>query len=313
MARRASAKSASKSKPRAAARKEAAPRRARGRSKERESRSIGGARPIWSGNLRLALVSVPVKIYPATASGARISFHQVHKPSGKRIRYQKIVPGVGPVEADDIVSGYELENGRYVLLEPEEIDELKLEAKRTLDLVQFVAADEVDPIWFERPYYVVPDGELAEEAYGVMRDAMTQSGKYGIGQVVMRGREYIACIKPCGNGLMLETLRFADEVREAAPYFSDIEGVKPDKEMLELARELIERKSAPFEPEKFHDQYTEAVRELIEAKRKNEKPVAVDEEELPSRGAEVIDLVDALKRSVKGSGREAAEPRRKKA
>ena len=207
---------------------------------------------------------------------------------------------------------------RSVLLEPEEIDRLKLEAKRTLDLVQFVDADEVDPIWFDNPYYLVPDGELAEEAYGVLRDALRRTKKYGLGQLVMRGREYIACLKPCGNGMMLETLRFADEVRESAPYFADVEEISPDKEMLELAEELIERKTAPFDPDKFHDQYTEAVRELIEAKRKHQKPVAVEEEEMPARGAEVIDLVDALKRSVRGAARDggtqrSAEPRRKKA
>ena len=290
----------SKPKAAAAARKNA-PARRRPRSEERRARSISGARPIWSGSLRLALVSVPVKVYPATASGARISFHQVHKPSGKRIRYQKIVPGIGPVETDDIVSGFELESGRYVLLEPEEIDRLKLEAKRTLDLVQFVDADEVDQIWFDNPYYLVPDGELAEEAYGVLRDALRRTKKYGLGQLVMRGREYIACLKPCGNGMMLETLRFADEVRESAPYFADIEEISPDKEMLELAEELIERKAAPFDPEAFEDRYTEALRELIESRRKKEKTVEIEEEEAPRRGAEVIDLVDALKKSIRGT------------
>ena len=311
MARRPS--STAKKSPRA--RKGAAGRRGPG-AERAGNRPIGGARPIWSGNLRLALVSVPVKVYPATASGGRISFHQVHKPSGKRIRYQKIVPGMGPVDTDEIVSGFELDNGRYVLLDPDEIGELKLEAKRTIDLVQFVGAGEIDPIWFDRPYYVVADGELAEEAYGVFRDAMRRTKKYGLGQLVMRGREYIACIKPCGNGLLLETLRFADEVRESAPFFADIDDATPDKEMLALAEELIERKASPFDPEKFRDTYTEAVRELIEAKRKHEKPVAVDEEEAPSRGAEVIDLVDALKRSVRGverGGARSAELRRKKA
>jgi DNA end-binding protein Ku len=302
MARKA-ARKATKARPRPAARR-------RG-GDESESKRAG--RPIWSGNLRLALVSVPVKIYPATASGARISFHQVHKPSGKRIRYQKIVPGMGPVDADEIVKGYEVGHGRYILLEEDEIDELKLEAKRTLDLVQFVDMGEIDPIWFDRPYYVTPDGELAEEAYGVMRDAMRRSKRYGLGQLVMRGREYIACLKPCGKGLLLETLRFADEVRAAAPYFADVDRSKPDPEMMDLANELMERKTAPFEAEQFKDRYTEALKELIESKRKHEKPVTVDEEEEPARGAEVIDLVEALKRSVRSGRGEDAEPRRRKA
>jgi DNA end-binding protein Ku len=259
--------------------------------------SIGGAQSLWSGNLRLALVMVPVRIYPAIRTGARIEFHQVHEPSGKRIHYQKVVTGIGPVDTDEIVKGFDLGDGQYVLLKPEEIDDLKLEAKRTLDLVQFVPQGEIDPIWFERPCYVVPDGELAEEAYGVLRDALRATKTLALGQFVMRGREYVAAIKPCGRGLLLETLRFADEVREAAPFFADADDARPDPELLNLARELIARKTAPFDPERFHDHYTEALRDLIDAKAKHRKPVSVDESE-PSGGARIIDLVDALKRSV---------------
>jgi DNA end-binding protein Ku len=252
--------------------------------------------------MRLALVSVPVKIFPATSTGARISFHQVHQPSGKRVRYQKVVPGLGPVDTDDIVKGFELEKGQYVLIDPDEIEDLKLETKKTLNLVQFVSQGEIDPIWFDRPYYVVPDGEMAEEAYGVLRDALRESRRLGLGQYVMRGREYIAAIKPCGNGLLLETLRFADEVRTAAPFFSTVDDVEPDEELLSLARELIERKSAPFDPARFEDHYTKTLRELVDAKAKRRKPVAIEEDEEPSGGAKVIDLVDALKRSVKTVG-----------
>lgn len=160
----------------------------RKRKKTSPAAAIESARAAWSGNLRLALVSLPVKVFPATKTGARIQFHQVHEPSGKRIRYQKIVPGIGPVDTDEIVKGFELEKGRYVLLKPEEIDELKLETKRTLDLVQFVHHSEIDPLWFDRPYYVVPDDELAEEGYRVIRDALRNAGKIGIGQFVMRGK-----------------------------------------------------------------------------------------------------------------------------
>jgi DNA end-binding protein Ku len=263
------------------------------KSHRRETRS----QPLWTGNLRLALVTVPVRLFPAISAGGRISFHQVHQPSGKRIRYQKIVPGIGPVDTDEIVKGFDLGDGQYVLLNDDEIESLKIEAKRTLDLVQFVAQGEIDPIWFERPCYVVPDGELAEEAYGVLRDALRATKKLGLGQFVMRGREYVAAIKPCGKGLLLETLRFADEVRNAAPFFADAADVKPDAELLDLAQELIARKTAPFDPERFHDHYTEALRELIEAKIKHRKPVAIDDE-APTGGAKVIDLVEALKRSV---------------
>jgi DNA end-binding protein Ku len=258
--------------------------------------------------LRLALVSVPVKLYAATDSGARISFHQVHKPSGKRIRYQKVVPDIGPVDTDEFVKGFELDSGRYVLLDPEEVEDLKLEAKHTLDLVQFVKQGEIHPIWFDRPYYVVPDGDDAEEAYAVLRDALRSTARLGLGQFVMRGREYIAALKPCGNGLMLETLRFADEVREAAPYFADFDDDQPDKELLDLAEELIERKAGAFKPQDFKDSYTEALRELVESKAKTGKPVAISEEKQES--GKVIDLVEALKRSVDGkksSGRSSGK------
>lgn len=268
--------------------------------------ALSSARAAWSGNLRLALVSIPVKIFPATKSGARIQFHQVHEPSGKRIRYEKVVPGIGPVDTDEIVKGFELEKDRYVLIDPEEIDELKLETKKTLDLVQFVKQGEIDPLWFDRPYYVVAEDELAEEGYRVLRDALRQSGKVGIGQFIMRGSEHIATLKPCGDGLLLETLRFADEVRSASPYFTEMSDEEPDEELLSLAEELIERKSAPFDPRKFKDQYTEAVRELIESKAKTGKPIEVEDQETSGGGAQVIDLVDALKRSVRNDGKSGA-------
>lgn len=300
MAAKASQKKTSKSAPKG---NSSSTRQHSGTKRSGTKGSAAGTRPLWSGNLRLALVSVPVKLYAATQSGARISFHQVHEPSGKRVRYQKVVPGLGPIDTDEIVKGFELEKGRYVLIDPEEIEDLKLEAKKTLDLVQFVEQGEIDPIWFDRPYYVVPDGELAEEAYRVLRDALRSSKRLGLGQFVMRGREYVAAVKPCGSGLLLETLRFADEVRTAAPFFASVDDVEPDAELLDLAEELIGRKSAPFDPERFEDQYTRALRELVDAKAKRRKPVDVGEDEQPAGGAEVIDLVDALKRSVTNAGR----------
>lgn len=285
-----------------AAAKPAVKSRSSSRWKTKPGKSLGGARPIWSGNLRLALVMVPVSVYPATRSGARISFHQIHKPSGKRIRYEKVVPGIGPVDTDEIVKGFEINKGHYVLLDPDEVEAVKLEAKKTLDLVQFVKQGDIDPIWFDRPYYVVAEDGPAEEAYGVLRDALRASGRLGLGQLVMRGREYIAALKPCGKGLLMETLRFADEVSSAAPYFADMDSGKPDSELLKLATELIDRKSAPFDPKKFEDKYTEALQDLIDRKRKGKAPLEIDEEETsPSGGAKVIDLVEVLKRSVRGA------------
>lgn len=290
---------------------------ARKTARKSSASALSSARAAWSGNLRLALVSIPVKIFPATKSGARIQFHQVHEPSGKRIRYEKVVPGIGPIDTDEIVKGFELEKDRYVLIDPEEIENLKLETKKTLDLVQFVKQGEIDPLWFDRPYYVVADDELAEEGYRVLRDALRDSGKIGIGQFVMRGREHVATLKPCGDGLLLETLRFADEVRSASPYFTEMSDEEPDEELLSLAEELIERKSAPFDPRRFKDQYTDAVRELIESKAKTGKPIEMEEEAPSGGGAQVIDLVEALKRSVgsggkSGTGKAAANKSRKR-
>lgn len=260
-------------------------------------------RALWTGQLRLSLVAVPVRLHAAVKPGARLSFHQVHKPSGKRIRYEKIAPGVGPVDVDDIVKGYETSRGHYVLLEQDELDSVRLEAKRTFELVQFVDHCEIDPIYFDHPYYVTPDGELAHDAYRVLRDALRRTRKIGLGQLVMRGREYIAALKPCGDGLLAETLRFADEVRAATTVFVGIgEAARSDAELIGLAEELIERKTAPFDASAFKDRYSEALRALIDAKAARRAPIAIDEEEAPRDGAQIIDLVAALKKSVNALG-----------
>jgi DNA end-binding protein Ku len=259
------------------------------------------ARAFWSGHIRLALVTIPVDIVPATKSAARISFHQIHEPSGKRIRYEKVVPGIGPVDTDDIVKGYEVQKGKYVLLTDEEISDVKLEAKKTVDLVQFVEADAIDPIYFERPYYVLPseDDEVAGEAYGVLRDALKNTKKIGLGQIVVRGQGSIVAIKPCGKGLLMETLRFPDEVKKASTTFDNIPAKKAEKDLIDLAEDLIEKRAGEFHPEKFKDSYTVALRELIEAKQEHRKPRAIEEAPPASN---VINLMDALKRSVKGGG-----------
>lgn len=259
----------------------------------------GAGRPLWSGSLRLALVTVQVRLFSAIKTGARLSFHQIDRKSGKRIRYEKVAPGIGAVDTSRIMKGYEISKGRYVLLTDEELDSVKIETRRTIDLVQFVDHCEIDPIYFDRPYYVLPDGDLAEEGYAILRDALRRSGKMGLGQFVMRGREYIAVLKPCGDGLMLETLRFSDEVRAAAPLFADIGDEHGDPELLNLAEELIARKTARFKIDIFHDRYTDSLRELIEAKAKTGKPMAVDEEKKEDRqSGKVIDLVGALKCSL---------------
>jgi len=258
------------------------------------------ARAYWQGQIRLALVSIPVEIYSATRSGARISFRQIHEPSGKPISYEKVVAGIGPVDREEIVSGYELSKGNYVLLEDKEIESVRIESKKTLELVQFVSASEIDPLYFEKPYYVAPADDLAEEAFIVLREALRKTGKIGLGQLSLRGQEKLVALKPCGKGLLLETLRYADEVRKGQAFFSEIDSAKPRKDLLELATTLVDQRSAPFDPAEYHDRYADALRRLIDrkAKSKSRKAILEDVEQPSGRGSNVIDLMAALKKSV---------------
>jgi len=258
------------------------------------------ARAYWQGQIRLALVSIPVEIYSATKSGATVSFRQIHEPSGKRIHYEKVVDGIGPVDPDEIMKGFEIEKGEYVLLDEAEIEGVKLESKKTLELTQFVDVGEIDAIYYEKPYYVVPADDLAEEAFVVLREALRRAKKIGLGQLALRGREYVVSLKPCGRGMVLETLRYADEVNKAASYFRDIGDIKPDEDLLDLATSLIEKKAGKFDAAEFHDRYVDALKELIDRKRKSKTgKVSLDTEDKPARGgSNVIDLMAALKKSL---------------
>ncbi|MEH6789720.1 non-homologous end joining protein Ku [Parasphingorhabdus sp.] len=261
------------------------------------------SRAYWKGQLRIALVSIPVEIYAATKSGAQISFRQIHEPSGKRIKYEKTVPGIGPVDRDEIIKGFEYEKDSYVLLDQDEIDAVKLESKKTLLLTQFVDATDIDVLYYEKPYYVVPADELAEEAYVVLRDALRKTKKVGVGQLAVRGQEHVVSLKPCGNGMVLETLRYADEVKKAHGYFEGLGDIKPDKELQTLAEKLIEDKTAAFDPGEYHDRYVDALKALIAKKRKSGgKKILEDVEEGAEAGGNVIDLMAALKKSVDGDG-----------
>ncbi|WP_188053074.1 Ku protein [Sphingosinithalassobacter sp. CS137] len=262
------------------------------------------ARAYWQGQIRLALVSIPVEIFTATRSGAAISFRQIHEPSGKPVKYEKVVPGVGPIDTDEIMKGFEYEKGSYILLDQEEIDAVKLESKKTLELTQFVDAHEIDVLYYEKPYFVVPADDLAEEAFIVLREALRRTKKVGLGQLALRGREHVVSLKPCGRGMVLETLRYADEVRKAQSYFRDISDEKPDAELLELAESLIEKKTAAFDPQEFHDRYVDALKDLIERKKSSKGGRIVEEaEEGPaSRGSNVVDLMAALKKSLEKPG-----------
>jgi len=241
------------------------------------------ARAYWQGQIRLALVSIPVEIFSATKSGATVSFKQIHEPSGKRIHYEKVV-----------------------------------ESKKTLELTSFVDAHEVDAIYYDKPYFVVPADDLAEEAFIVLREALRKTKKVGLGQLALRGREYVVSLKPCGRGLVLETLRYADEVNKAASYFRDIPDDKPDEDLLDLATTLIAKKAGTFDASDFHDRYVDALKDLIQRKRKAKGGKVVldsDDDKPASRGSNVVDLMAALKKSLdKPSAAAAAKaPAEKKA
>lgn len=273
------------------------------------------ARAYWQGQIRLALVSIPVEIYSATRSGAAISFRQIHEPSGKPIRYEKVAAGVGAVDREDIVKGYEVSKGNFVLLDDAEIEAVKIESRKTLELVQFVDADDIDVLYYEKPYYIVPADDLAEEAYVVLRDALRETRKSALGQLSVRGREQLVSIKPCGRGMVMETLRYADEVQKAQGFFREIGDAKPDTELLDLAKTLIDKKTAKFDPAKFHDRYVDALHRLIEKKSKAKgKQVLEDvESDTAPRSGNVIDLMAALKKSVGGgTAKEAGKPAARK-
>ena len=265
------------------------------------------ARPYWKGQLRLALVSIPVEIYSATKSGASVAFRQIHEPSGKPVKYLKSVPGVGPVDAADIIKGYEYEKGNFVLLDEGELEAVRLESKKTLELTLFVPADDIDITYYEKPYYVVPADDLANEAFIVLREALKKTRMVGLGQLAMRGREHVVSIKPCGKGLVMETLRYADELAKAQSYFSEIPSDKPDAELLDLAETLIAKKTGDFDPAQFKDRYIDALKDLVarKLKAKGRKIVAEDEPDVASSKGNVIDLMAALKKSLEKPGAKA--------
>lgn len=270
------------------------------------------ARAYWKGYLRLSLVSIGVEIYNAVESKAEISFRQIHKPSGRRINYEKVVQGIGKIDNADIVKGYEVDTDTYITLEPEEIDALKLESKKTIDLVQFVDAADIDYRYFERPYFVAPADKMAGEGYVVIRDALRKTGKVGLAQVTIAGREWLVAIAAMQDGLVMEMLRYAEELRDPADFFDEVPNAKPDKEMVDLAVQLITKKASKFAPEKFEDHYQTALHDLVQAKLKGRKIIAPSEEARP-KGANVVDLMEALKKSVGQSAKPPAKPKPTKA
>src|SRR4051812_49077551 len=263
------------------------------------------ARPYWTGFLKLSLVTIGVRLYTAATEKERVHFHQIHEPSGERVRQQLIVPGLGPVERSDIVKGYEYEKGRYVTVDPDDLKRLRLETTDTIDITEFV--DDVDPIYFDAPYYLVPDGSVAEEGYRVIREALRDTGKIAIGQVVVGGQERIVAIRPLNTGLLANSLRYEDEIHKPDDFFNTIAADAVDDDELAMMEQIIKRKTRKFEPGKFVDHYQTAVRELINKKLEGKLPDKAPER----RPAQVINLMDALKRSLAAEEKSGgAAPRR---
>jgi DNA end-binding protein Ku len=260
------------------------------------------ARPYWSGQIRISLVSFGVKLFPATEAKSEIHFHQIDRKTSERVRHQKVAEGdEAPVGKNDIVKGYEYSKGRYVQIEPKEVEHLRIPSKHTLEVEQFVNIDDLDPALFEKPYFVIPENDAQAEAFAVVREALRESRKAALGKIAMGGREHLMAITPPSDlklpGMMAYTLRYAAELRKAAEYFADVKSPRIDHEQLSLAKELIQRKAGKFDPKKFTDNYEAALRELVEAKMKH-LPLPVEEK--PARRAKVINLMDALRRSVDG-------------
>jgi DNA end-binding protein Ku len=259
--------------------------------------------PVWSGNLRLSLVLVPVRLFPATSTEGAIAFRMIHKPSGKPIKYLKGIEtedGFDEVPEEEIIKGYEHTKGHHVLIKPEELDDLKLEAKHTIDMARFVDRDEIDSRYFEKPYYILPDGDSADEGYVVLRDALAKTKKVAIGQLIMHGREHLVGITAHKKCLILVILRYADELRKPEPYFDKID-TKPDTNAVKLAVDLIEQQSGKFEPQKMPNEYARAVHELVQAKVEQRAPevaIAPESGEAPK----VINIMDALKKSMQARG-----------
>jgi DNA end-binding protein Ku len=254
-------------------------------------------RAYWKGFLRLSLVSCPIALYPATSEREKIHFHQLNRKTGNRIQYRKVDAETGrEVERDDIIKGYEKSKGEYVPVEPEELEAVAIESKRVIEIDQFVPRKEIDELYFANPYYIVPDGEAGAQAYVVIREAIEQGNMMALGRVVFTSREHVIALEARGKGIMGITLRYPYEVRDEKDYFDDIPGERVTKDMRDLALHIIKTKTARFHPDKFEDQYEDALKDLLRKKDKGEKiePPAEREE------SNVINLMDALRRSVKG-------------
>jgi len=266
-------------------------------------------RPNWKGFLKLSLVSCAVALYPATSTSQRIRFNIINRETGNRIRQQVVDAETGDmVEPEDRVKGYEVEKGQYILLDEEELDNVALESTHTIDIDEFVPMSDVDRIYLDESYYLVPQDDVAQEAFAVIREAMRKEDLAGLARVVVYRRERLLLLRPRGKGLLATTLRYNNEVREEADYFEDIPNTKVPADMLKLATHILETKKGKFDPSKFEDRYETALMDLIKAKRAGKKAVAVSE----PKPSNVINLMDALRRSAQGERRKPVAASRRK-
>jgi DNA end-binding protein Ku len=275
------------------------------------------ARPYWSGQIRISLVSFGVKLFVATEAKSDIHFHQIDRNSGQRVKHQKVLASAlerdpdeagDPVAKSSIVKGYEYSKNRYIMIEPEELAHLRVPSKHTMEITQFVDEADLPPEFFEKPYFVVPENDAQTEAFLTIRKALIDTKKIALSKIAFAGREHVVAIAPAGNdqhgGLMAYTMRYAAELRDPAEYFRDVKKRTIAPDSLSLAKELIKRKAGKFDPSKFVDGYEIAVKELVDAKLKH-APIPRDEAPAPTRG-KVINLMDALRKSVRGDTRASA-------
>jgi len=261
-------------------------------------------RAYWKGFLRLSLVSCPIQLFPATSEREKISFNQINKETGNRIRYRKIDEDTGEeVPSEDIIKGFEVAKGQYVEIDNDELETIALESTKTIDIDEFVPKSEIDDLYNIRPYYIAPDGKVGQDAFVVIRDIIEKMNMVALGRVVLTSREHVIAMQPRGKGIMGTLLRYPYEVRDEKEYFDDIPNLKISKDMMDLAKHIVETKTGHFEPEKFEDHYEAALKELVQKKSKGIK-IEGPKERAP---AKVINLMDALRRSVK----EERQPGRK--
>jgi DNA end-binding protein Ku len=265
-------------------------------------------RSTWKGHLKLSLVSCPVRLYNAVSRTERVSFHLLHKDTHNRIQMKPHDPELGPVERSDLVKGYEYEKDQYVIFTDEDFEKVQIESSKAIVIEKFVDATEVDEVYYDSPYYLAPDGAVAEETFRVVQWAMREKNKVALSRVVLSSRERLIALAVRDKGLLVMTLRNADEVRDANEFFSDIQEEQPEKEMLDLASALIEQKSGAFDPSEFKDRYHDAVVEMVKAKVKGQEPVVAT---APERG-KVINLMDALRQSLDADRKPPAKSRPRK-